>query len=174
MDIRIPKLVNQIEKLYNQLVIYDSTSHEVLSPTKNHMRKIQDVAQGIINIVSKYTDDNINPTDDTPHTDVLSPQENSAKDTYEILCNTEDYAIATYGIGEELKDQMTKLSDQIENIRCLVKDDYPVIQRTPNISSEDIYNLVVSTITDCMQHIAINIKHTETKSESIHIIEKHY
>ena len=32
--------MNQIEKLYNQLVIYDSTSHEVLSPTKNHMRKI--------------------------------------------------------------------------------------------------------------------------------------
>ena len=116
-----------------------------------------------------------NDVDSTTSTDtVITDDSDTSQDVYEILCNTEDYAIATYGIGEELKDQMTKLSDQIENIRCLVKDDYPVIQRTPNISSEDIYNLVVSTITDCMQHIAINIKHTETKSESIHIIEKHY
>lgn len=62
MDIRIPKLANQLEKIYNQLVIYDSVPHEVLSPTKNHMRKIQEVAQGIINILSKYTNDNINST----------------------------------------------------------------------------------------------------------------
>ena len=173
MDIRIPKLVNQLEKIYNQLTLYDTPLQEIHTPTKTALRKLQSVAQNIVDFTSNYMGIETN-TDTTSADTVTTDDSDISQDVYEILCNTEDYAIATYGIGEELKDQMAKLSDQIEDIRCLVKDDYPVVQRTPNISSDDIYNLVVSTITDCMQHIAINIKHTETKTESIHIIEKHY
>ena len=168
------KTLPRISNLYNEFnTVITRMEYLFDSPKKLQQRskdQLWDIYRLLLTALNK-----IEAVCGTPPADIINnPNEDSIKDTYEILCNTEDYAISTYGICEELKDQMTKLSDQIEDVRCLVKDDYPVVQRTPNISSDDIYNLVVSTITDCMQHIAINIKPSETKTESIHIIEKHY
>ena len=54
MQIRIPKLVNQLEKVYKQLIAYDTPIEGIRTPTINHMKRMQSIARNIADALSKY------------------------------------------------------------------------------------------------------------------------
>lgn len=164
---KISNIRKTLSETLEQIKLYCSNNKTLDASTKEDMICINNIAWEIISTLYSF----INP-DIKDNIEAAPTAKSSNNNMQEILQNTEDYAVATYAICDDLKEQMNKLTDQVETIRCLIKDDYPVVQRTTG--TNDINNLIVTTITNCLQHLSINIKHSETRSESIHIIEKQY
>ena len=172
MEETCPKIQNirkTLSETLEQIKLYCSYNKTSDASTKEDMICINNIAWEIISTLYSF----INP-DIKDNIEAAPTAKSSNNNMQEILQNTEDYAVATYAVCDDLKEQMNKLTDQVEAIRCLIKDDYPVVQRTTDTIPNDINNLIVTTITNCLQHLSINIKHSETRSESIHIIEKQY
>ena len=163
MDIRIPKLVNQLEKIYNQLTLYDTPLQEIRTPTKQHLMKLQRIAQNIVDFISDYMNVEIN-TDTASADTVTTDDSDTSQDIYEILCNTEDYAMAAYNIGKQIQNKQKELENTLQDILLAVQ--YPNIEGLTQALSQALNNSLnqLQISIECTKIEEHTHTHTQTKS----------